>query len=50
MSVWFFYLTAQGKKEASGKTAKQVGETTEEMEETRESISNVPKRTEIENL
>ena len=30
MSVGFFCLTVQGKKEASGKTAKQAGEVTEE--------------------
>ena len=48
-SVGFFCLTAQGKKEASGKTAKQADEVTEEKEEMRESIPDVPKRTETEN-
>ena len=42
-------MTAQGKKEASGKTAKQADEVTEEKEEMRESIPDVPKRTETEN-
>ena len=41
-------MTAQGKKEASGKTAKQADEVTEEKEEMRESIPDVPKRTETE--